>query len=216
MSVQWPIILGSRSPRRLELLSKLVDPKRIEVLPPSDEAERGFEDVSTRTDFADRICEIVQAKEANVLEQLKARRDFRDCFLLTCDTTVIGTKADGRLVALGQPTETEWQQTVREWFLNYYAGRTHSVMSCMSLSRVTDSAVQRETSICETRVTMRDDIEPELDWYIASNESPGKAGGYAIQGLASTFVSRLEGSFTNVVGLPLENTLQLLRQARAI
>lgn len=214
---QSPIILGSRSPRRFELLQQLVDRDRIQILPPSVADEQGFDDVSTRDEFIVRICEIVRAKEANVLEQLKqSGRGGADCVVLTCDTTVVAAKSDGRLVALGQPPETDWQPTVRKWFLNYYAGRTHSVMSCVSVCRDAPGSIRQSVSVCETRVTMRSNIESDLEWYLASNESLGKAGGYAIQGLASVFVTQIEGSFTNVVGLPLEDTLRLLREAGAI
>jgi septum formation protein len=62
---------------------------------------------------------------------------------------------------------------------------------------------------------MRPDVEPWLDWYIATGEPQGKAGGYAVQGAGSVFVTKIEGSYSNVVGLPLEETLALLREADA-
>jgi septum formation protein len=215
MGEHWPIILGSRSPRRLELLEKLVDPSRIEVLPPSNSDEQGFDDLATRAEFLDRIGEIVCAKVRNVRGQIASRPSLSNCFLLTCDTTVVANREDGSLIALGQPPDDNWQRVVRDWFLSYYAGKTHSVLSCVSVCSLSEKKTEIFTSVCETRVTMTADVESKLDWYLASQESPGKAGGYAIQGLASIFITQVHGSFSNVVGLPLENTMQLLADARA-
>lgn len=64
----------------------------------------------------------------------------------------------------------------------------------------------------QSHVWFREDAEPLLDWYLATNEPLGKAGGYALQGLGSVFVTRVEGSITNVVGLPLEAITELLPQ----
>jgi len=63
---------------------------------------------------------------------------------------------------------------------------------------------------------MRPDVEPLLDWYLSTGESRGKAGGYAIQGAASVFVTQVSGSLSNVIGLPLELTRQLLNGHSAV
>ena len=67
-----------------------------------------------------------------------------------------------------------------------------------------------EFRTCRTEVTFRDDAEALLDWYIATEESRGKAGGYAIQGAGSVFVTHVAGSLSNVIGLPLELTVEML------
>ena len=63
---------------------------------------------------------------------------------------------------------------------------------------------------------MRDDVEAWLDWYISTDEPIGKAGGYAIQGVGSVMVTKVEGSYSNVVGLPIENTVEMLREIGAL
>ena len=213
---RWPIVLGSRSPRRFELLAELVGDDRIQVMPPLNSDEQGFEDLQTQAEFEDRIREVVLAKQRDVLKQIEASHpQLSHFFVVSCDTTVVASRPDGRPVSLGQPEETGWQQTVRDWFLNYYAGRSHSVMSCLCISRMANGVLEAQTSISTTRVTMHESLD-NLDWYLSTHESVGKAGGYAIQGLASIFVKSIAGSLSNVVGLPLEETTRILRSFHAI
>ena len=138
--------------------------------------------------------------------------------VLTGDTTVIATGPDGKHISLGQPPDESLDETVRLWFHDYFAGKTHEVVSgvCLAQVKLKNKKPQREnlrilTRVCSTKVTMRPDADRLLDWYLKTGESRGKAGGYAIQGAASVFVTRVEGSLSNVVGLPLEDTLAMLR-----
>jgi len=78
---------------------------------------------------------------------------------------------------------------------------------------VADGEASIELAVSATRVTMRALSDDELARYVASDEPIGKAGSYAIQGRAAIFIERIEGSFTNVVGLPLPETLRLLEEA---
>ncbi len=226
MSSSLPIVLGSRSPRRRELLGLLVPPQRIIVRPPLSSDEAGFDDLTTLPQFERRIGEIVQAKAADVIRQLlndpqiaaQSGEQPSEVFVVASDTTVVVTKADGTLLSLGQPpTDPSWPDTVRDWFRSYLGGKTHLVLSGVSVTRVrfSDQSQQAWSHRCVTRVTMRPDVEPWLDWYIATGEPQGKAGGYAVQGAGSVFVTQIEGSYSNVVGLPLEETLALLREAGA-
>ncbi|MDA0283644.1 MAG: Maf family protein [Planctomycetota bacterium] len=213
------VVVGSRSPRRLELLSTIVDPERLVVLPPRDANEPGFEDLSVLSEFHSRILEIVAVKQTDVVLQLQ-NADFRGtfgtgCVVICADTTVIVTDRSGRPLALGQPSDgDDWQNDVRLWFREYFAGKTHSVLSGVSATLLDAAGQVRQTATrtCSTRVTMRDDVESLLDWYISTGEPIGKAGGYAIQGAGSAFITKFEGSFSNVVGLPLEETMELLRE----
>jgi septum formation protein len=219
-----PIILGSRSPRRLELLSHLVPRDRIVVCSPESSDEAGFEDLSTRGEFDERILDIARAKLDDVLKQIETEdstiiETAESVLVLTGDTTVIATGPDGRQVSLGQPPDDSLDETVRLWFRDYFAGKTHEVVSGVCLARVPieNRIPQREnlrvlTRVCSTKVTMRKDVDQLLDWYLKTGESRGKAGGYAIQGAASVFVTRIEGSLSNVVGLPLEETLAMLSE----
>ena len=141
------------------------------------------------------------------------------CVVVCADTTVIVKVPSGRLLALGQPQEDgDWQNEVRGWFRDYLAGRTHFVLSAVSVSLCDEACKVRRTlnQSCLTSVTMRDDVEQWLDWYIDSSEPLGKAGGYAIQGAGSVMVTKVEGSYSNVVGLPIENTVEMLREVGAL
>ena len=91
--------------------------------------------------------------------------------------------------------------------LQMLSGRTHRVYSCVCL--ITPSGKVRQ-KLVESRVRFKRIGRDELESYLASGEWRGKAGGYAIQGLAGTFVVKLVGSYTNVVGLPLYETVGLL------
>lgn len=200
------IVLASRSPRRIELLSLLVPRERIRVLPPSSPDEAGFEGLSSRATIEGRLRSISAAKCEDVLRQLgdEASRSI----VIAADTTVVAGEQNGDLVALGQPPEDDWRKTTRRWFLDHYAGKTHLVLTGLCVAA---PAGRRET-VVSTRVTMRPDAATSIDWYLATGEPRGKAGGYAIQGAGSLFVDRVEGSLTNVIGLPLRELFDVLRE----
>ena len=203
------LILGSRSPRRRELLELLVSPESIDVRPPSSSDELGFAGLSSWLDIAQRLQQIAREKNEDVLAQLSPSNDSQ--LVLTADTTIVATDADGCYRVLGQPPDDDsWREVVRRWFRDFYAGRSHIAATSVCL---TDPHTGRRLErIVQSQVWFRDDVEPLLDWYLATGEPLGKAGGYALQGLASVFVTRVEGSITNVVGLPLEALVELLPQ----
>ncbi len=215
-----PIVVGSRSPRRLDLLKVALPDREFVVCPPLNADEPGFDDVTTLAGFESRITEIVAAKLDDVLSQLgigdaavPGQFDSDEFAVICADTTVIVTDDAGQPLSLGQPPEAgDWQAVVSDWFRRHLAGKTHVVMSGVSVARCRRST--RETTVlnrvCSTQVTMRSDLDGWLDWYLKTGEPLGKAGGYAIQGAGSVFVTKLEGSYSNVVGLPLEDTLALL------
>lgn len=220
-----PVVVGSRSPRRLELLRTVFPDSRLVVCPPGNSAEPGFDDVATVSGFETRILEIVAAKLDDVVSQLLCPSDTTlelaaDEFVVICaDTTVIVESESGQPLALGQPPEADdWKPVVTDWFRRYLAGRTHVVLSGVLVARC-DRATQSTTilsRVCSTQVTMRSDIDAWLDWYLSTGEPLGKAGGYAIQGAGSVFVTKLEGSYSNVVGLPLEETIECLRELNVL
>ena len=200
------IVLGSRSPRRRELLSLLVPPERILILPPSDPEEPGFEGLLEESAITDQLRRIAGMKNENV----RARSECpREALVLTADTVIVaGTP--GAYAVLGQPPSREdWQQTVREWFHTHYFNRTHRAMTAVVVS-LADG--RRWEQIVETRVTMGPEDAVRLDWYLATGEPQGKAGGYALQGAGSVFITRVEGSLSNVVGLPLEAVRTILHE----
>lgn len=209
------IVLGSRSPRRLELLQLIVDPERIVVLPPRSSAEAGFDGLSTQAEIEARLLEIARAKGADVVAQIRSGTAGivadRVGAVITADTVIVAADATGRPVVLGQPPADEnWRNIVRMWFRDYLLGRTHVAATAVCL-RTADGATYERT--VSTRVTFHAEADARVEWYLSTGEPRGKAGGYAIQGAGGLFVSRIEGSPTNVVGLPLREMGELLEAA---
>lgn len=197
--VRW--ILGSRSPRRLELL-KAFDPRGdIRAVPPRSPDEMEFEGLHHWDEIVERSLLIAQTKYDDVWEQV-ARENLENTLILCGDTTVLCETELGSWLAIGQPPVDDPQhQVLRKWLGQFLANRTHRVLSSCVLRLA--SGELRQGSIV-TNVTFRSDVEQWLDWYVSLKESAGRAGGYAIQGVGSIFVNKIEGSLTNVIGLPLE------------
>lgn len=182
------LILGSGSPRRRELLAQIgVTPD--EVRPPEiDETPRKGE---LPRDYADRLA----AEKGAALAPA-----FPDDLILTADTVV----AAGRRI-LGQPADEGEAAT----FLLFLSGRRHRVITAVSLRRGGRVWARR----VETMVKFKRLSDAEVSAYVRSGEWRGKAGGYAIQGLAGAFIPAINGSYSNVVGLPLAETANLLAGA---
>jgi septum formation protein len=201
-------VLGSRSPRRLELLQQIVPPELIEVRPPRSSVEEDFVELTHWAAIETRLLQIARTKLADVRDQLRERDADRPQVVISADTVVIVGPADGQLRVLGQPPEDDkWREVVRHWFKDEYAGRTHVVATAFCVAWPDGRVVER---IVRSAVTFHDDIERRLDWYLATGEPRGKAGGYAVQGAASIFISHIEGSLSNVIGLPLRELLDVL------
>ncbi|MFN0199315.1 MAG: Maf family protein [Planctomycetaceae bacterium] len=205
-------ILGSRSPRRFELLSQIVPAEQIEVLPPLVEEEAGFGGLATLSEIKSRLLTIASHKWDDVCGQI-AQRDDSPPLILTADTVVVASGPTGEPVALEKPPEgAVYAATIRCWFREYYAGKTHLVLTACVIGRPGETFVSR---IATTEITFRSDVDRWLDWYIATGEPRGKAGGYALQDRGSIFVTRVEGSYSNVVGLPLEEVMLSLQELGA-
>lgn len=177
-------------------------------MPPQDEAEPGFEDCSTRGQILDRLAGIARLKNDAVLRE-RSRSLFSA--VLTADTTVIAGAA--RLEVLAKPDGPDWQDRVREWFLRNYFGKTHAVATAVCL---TDHRGNRHEVTAETQVTFCSEDRELLEWYLATGDPLGKAGGYGIQSAGEIFVTRIQGSLSNVVGLPLRETRRLLQSVGLI
>jgi septum formation protein len=204
----WHYVLGSRSPRRLELLRQIVPADAIEVVPPRSSNEAGFDGLSDLAGIEGRLAEIVRAKCANVLDQLKTRPADSRRIVIAADTVVVVRDARDNFRVLGQPPDAPtWPSVVRGWFREYYAGKTHTVATVFCVARPDHPPVYRAV---QSAVTFHDDVSRWLEWYLATDEPRGKAGGYAIQGAGSVFISRVEGSLSNVIGLPLRELLEVL------
>lgn len=179
------LILGSGSPRRLELLGQLgitpdaVQPPDINEDPQDSEQPRAY-------------CKRI------VLEKTEAIAAEADDLVLCADTTV----ALGRRI-LGKPETAEEARG----FLQLLSGRRHKVITAVA-ARQGDTMRQR---VVVSQIKLKRLSDPELEAYIASDEWRGKAGGYGIQGKAAIFAPWIEGSFTGIVGLPLAETATLLQ-----
>jgi septum formation protein len=211
-------VLGSRSPRRLELLQKIVPAESILVLPPRSTEESGFEDLHEVSAIQKRMQDIARSKCEDVLNQLREREEERDDsvipVVITADTTIIVTEKDGRLSVLGQPPDDRnWQEVVKYWFREYYAGKTHRAVTALCVATQTGRLIER---VATSEVTFHSHVDHRLDWYLETGEPSGKAGGYAIQGAGSIFVSRVAGSLSNVIGLPLEELMEIFEELEII
>ncbi|HUF57252.1 MAG TPA: Maf family nucleotide pyrophosphatase [Thermohalobaculum sp.] len=186
------LILASASPRRLELLARAgVVPDAV-VAAEIDETPAGPE-LPRR--YAGRMA---REKAEAVAGRLGAAAE--DALVLAADTVV----AAGRRI-LGKPAAREEARRT----LELLSGRRHRVFTGVCLMTPRGPRAR----VVETRVLFKRLSAAELDGYLACGEWRGKAGGYAIQGRALAFVPAIQGSYSNVVGLPLTETLGLLEGA---
>lgn len=186
------LVLASGSPRRLQLLGQggitpdALRPAAIDETPRKGEMPRTL------------VARLARAKAEAAREQIADDPELADSVLLAADTVVaVGSRI------LGKPEVVE--QAVAS--LELLSGRAHKVMTGLCVISPDDRVRVR---IVETRLRFKRLSRTELEAYIASREWRGKAGGYAIQGLAGCFVQKVIGSYTNVVGLPLTETVGML------
>ncbi len=186
------LILASASPRRLALLEQvgvrpdLLLPASIDETPHRVEAPRKL------------ALRLADAKAMAAREAADLKDDLKEAYVLAADTVV----SVGRRIL--PKTETVEEATA---CLRLLSGRAHRVYTGIALA---SPGGKCRTRLVETRVRFKRLSEREIEAYLASGEWRGKAGGYAIQGIAGGFVVRLVGSYTGVVGLPLRETLDLL------
>jgi septum formation protein len=196
MSVQqnWrqKLILASGSPRRLALLQQAglepsaVIPAEIDETPGKSERPRTL---ATR---------LAREKVEAAAKVARLQEEMADSFIIAADTVV----AVGRRVLPKTELVDEAAACLR-----LLSGRSHRVYTGVAV--ITPRGALRER-IVETRVRFKRLSKEDMDGYLASGEWRGKAGGYAIQGLAGAFVVKLVGSYTNVVGLPLYEVFGIL------
>ena len=180
---QLPLILASASPRRVDLLR---------------EAGFEFEQRPANIDESARPGEPVEQYVRRLAEE-KARASWRPgARSLGADTVVVLGEQ-----VLGKPRDPRHARTM----LQSLSGRSHRVLTGVA---VFDGATCR-THCEETVVMLREVGEREMAEYVASGEPLDKAGGYGIQGGASAFIDAVEGSYTNVVGLPVDAVREMLR-----
>ncbi len=183
------LILASQSPRRAEILRN---------------AGFTFDVCAAGVDERAREGETPEAMVRRLAES-KARAAAAqltgEAVVIGADTTVV---LDGRIY--GKPATAEEAAAM----FRHYAGRTHEVLTGLAVLRVPQAALRVE---CETtRVTFASMSEREIADYVATGEPFDKAGAYAIQGVGGRWVTRVEGCYFNVMGLPLARLYRILRE----
>ncbi|WP_199262206.1 Maf family protein [Paracoccus binzhouensis] len=178
------LVLGSASPRRLELLAQIgIIPDRILPTEIDETPHRG----ESPRDYVRRIAR----------EKAEALLGCTDGAILCADTEVVV----GRRI-LGKPADAAEARR----FLELLSGRRHRVLTAVALAH---QGRLRERLV-ETAIRFRPLSPAQIDRYLVSEEWRGKAGGYAIQGRASAFATWMQGSYSAVVGLPLAETATML------
>ncbi len=186
------LVLASASPRRLMLLGQVgIEP---DALRPTSIDERPAKGEMPRS----LVTRLARAKAEAARDQIANDKDVADAYVLAADTVV----AVGRRI-LVKPRFVEEAVAA----LQLLSGRSHRVLTALCLITPDD---RMRSKIVDTRVRFKRLSKEEIEAYIASREWRGKAGGYAIQGLAGCFVQKLNGSYTNVVGLPLTEVVNML------
>ncbi len=186
------LVLASASSRRLALLEQVgIEP---DALRPASIDETPKKGEQPRT-YAQRLA---RSKAMTAKQRLEREPELAGAFVLAADTVVsVSRKIIGKPEYLNEAAAS----------LQTLSGRSHRVFTSVCL--ITDKGAVKVRTV-ETRVRFKRLSREEIDSYLASGEWRGKAGAYAIQGIAGAFVQKIVGSYTNVVGLPLIEVVQLL------
>ncbi len=178
-------ILGSGSPRRLDLLAQLgVQPDA--VRPPD------IDETPLKGELPVPYCRRIAREKAKAVQA-----DSADIVLCADTTVALGRRILGKPENAGEAAE----------FLHALSGRRHRVVTSVAV-RCGDRVLQRDVV---SQVKMKRLSDVEVNAYLATDDWQGKAGGYAIQGPAGAFIPWISGSFTGIVGLPLSETAALLQ-----
>ncbi len=187
-----PIILASSSPRRQEILKMLKIPYRV-IIPNIDET-------LSLTVEKEQIPELLaREKVTAVIHSLPPQQEIP--WVLGCDTLIIFED-----MVLGKPKS---QDEAFE-YLKKLQGNTHTVVTALALYN--GKTHSTSSKICKTEVTFKEMSDEEIQWYVETGEWHGAAGGYRIQEMASCFISKIEGSYTCVVGLPISSLYDILKE----
>ena len=187
------LVLASGSPRRLALINQAgIEP---DALQPAD-----IDEIPLKGELP-RACanRLARAKAEAALAAVRLDEELRGAYIIAADTVV----AVGRRILPKAELLDEAAQCLR-----LLSGRNHRVHTGICLVTPKETFRQR---LVETRVRFKRLAEDDIEAYLASGEWRGKAGGYAAQGLAGSFIVKMVGSYSNVVGLPLYETVNLLQ-----
>ncbi len=193
------IYLASQSPRRRQLLEQIGVKHELLLAGPDEDAEalEAEREGELPRDYVERVT---RAKLKAARQRL-ASRGLREAPVLCSDTTV----ALGRRI-LGKPADAADAAHT----LSLLSGRTHRVITAVAVADGRRAAFAVNVS----HVRFAELSTGQIDDYVASKEPFGKAGAYAIQSAAASWITHIDGSYSGLMGLPLYETAQLLRQAR--
>ena len=186
------LVLASGSPRRLALLQQAgLEP---DALLPADIDETPLKSETPR----ELVRRLARTKAEVARRTARTREELEGAFVVAADTVV----SVGRRILPKAEVVEEAAACLR-----LLSGRTHRVYTAVCVVTPRDAIRER---LVESRVRFKRLSREDMEGYLASGQWRGKAGGYAIQGLAGTFVVKLVGSYPNIVGLPLYETISLL------
>jgi septum formation protein len=191
------VYLASQSPRRRQLLEQIGIQYELLLASPEEDSE-ALETVMSGELPLTYVKRVTQLKLDAAVSRMK-QRGLPNAPILCADTTV----ALGRHI-LGKPEDAK--DALR--MLKMLSGQTHRVLTAVAV------ASNRRRAICVSisQVTFAPMKLSEMKSYVASGEPMGKAGAYGIQGLAASYISEIKGSYSSIMGLPLFETAQLLKQ----
>ncbi|MFV0297468.1 MAG: Maf family nucleotide pyrophosphatase [Hyphomicrobiaceae bacterium] len=186
------LVLASASPRRLMLLSQIgIEP---DALRPAS-----LDETPRRAEMPRRyVTRLARAKAEAARDLIANDKDLAEAYVLGADTVV----SHGRSI-FGKPDNIDEALAM----LLRLSGRSHRVLTGLALVTPDDKV---RLKVVETKVRFKRLSQEDMQSYLASREWRGKAGGYAIQGIAGCFVQKISGSYTNVVGLPLTEVAAML------
>ena len=190
------VYLASQSPRRSQLLTQMGVRHEL-LLPGGDEDSEGLEVILKNEAPSSYVKRVTQLKLDAALLRLK-KRDLPMAPIICSDTTV----ALGRTI-YGKPQDA--QDACR--MLSELAGKTHRVLTAVAVG----TARKRVQALSESRVRFSPLSVAQIKGYVASGEPMGKAGAYAVQGRAASFIAHISGSYSGIMGLPVFETAALLR-----
>ena len=191
------VYLASQSPRRRQLLEQIGVQYELLLAKPEEDAE-SLEVVLPNEAPLTYVKRVTQLKLEAAVQRMK-QRGLANAPVLCADTTV----ALGRSI-LGKPENAADALRI----LKMLSGQTHRVLTAVALA----SGRKRVSAVSISQVTFASMSLAEMKNYIATGEPMGKAGAYGVQGAAAAYISQIKGSYTGIMGLPLFETAQLLKQ----
>ncbi len=195
------IILASQSPRRKQLLDQLglqydvIASNIDEIVPP----------ISSQSSPAQIATELARQKAFAVCQRLQTNNKSNDeLIIIAADTIVV---LDNKIY--GKPAS----DSEAKFILQSLCGKIHQVYTGVALLRfdLARSSIECLTESENSLVSMRQYSQPEIDAYVATGEPMDKAGAYALQGIGACLVTKIDGCYTNVIGLPMPILVKMLR-----